>query len=96
MSILDGVINVFKLQNDDYDDDYDEDYDDYDDDEKSSGKRKLFSGNKKYKDDEDEESSSARAFEKHLAGGKGKINQNKRFKRTGSSCYQTRIYGRCQ
>lgn len=73
MSILDGVINVFKLQNDDYDDDYDEDYDDYDDDEKSSGKRKLFSGNKKYKDDEDEESSSARAFEKHLAGGKGKI-----------------------
>lgn len=58
MGILDGVINVFKLQNDDYDDEYDEDYDDFDEtfedeEEKGSARRKLFSGSKKYKEEED-------------------------------------------
>lgn len=52
MSILDGVINVFRLQNDDYDDDYDDEYDDYDDDDAYSDddkttRRKLFTGAKK-------------------------------------------------
>ena len=52
MSFVDGFLNLFKVQDDDFDDDYD--YDDYDDDEdeKSSSRKKLFSGSKK-SDDED-------------------------------------------
>lgn len=62
MSLLSGVLNVFRLQGDDYDDDYDyEDdrYDDetYDDDEeeRTSTRKKLFSGSKKARDDEDDD-----------------------------------------
>ena len=51
MGLLDGVMNVFKLKDDDdYDDEYDYDeYDDeYNDDEdKASARMKLFSGTKK-------------------------------------------------
>lgn len=60
MSILDGVINVFKLSNDDdYDDEYD-DYDEYDDsysddEDKATTRRKLFTGPKKAKTDDIEE-----------------------------------------
>lgn len=57
MSILDGVINVFKLQGDDYDDEYDDYDDEFDDDdeeeEKSSARKKLFSGSRKNKEDDD-------------------------------------------
>lgn len=53
MGIFDGVINVFKLQGDDEDDYYDDEYDMYDDEEDDAPKRKLFSGNKKTRDDED-------------------------------------------
>lgn len=54
MGIFDGVINVFKLQGDDEDDYYDDEYDMYDDEEVDTPKRKLFSGNKKTRDDEDD------------------------------------------
>lgn len=60
MSILDGVINVFKLSNDDdYDDEYD-DYDDYDDsysddEDNTTTRRKLFTGSKKAKTDDIED-----------------------------------------
>ena len=52
MSFVDGFLNLFKVQDDDFDDDYD--YDDYDDDEdeKTASRKKLFSGSKK-SDDED-------------------------------------------
>ncbi len=58
MGIFDGVVNLFKLPNeDDFDDDYEDDYfdDDYED-EKPSARKKLFSG-KKSNDDEDESTS---------------------------------------
>ena len=57
MSFVDGFLNLFKVQDDDFDDDYD--YDDYDDDEdeKSSSRKKLFSGSKK-SDDEDIEANT--------------------------------------
>lgn len=70
MSLFSGVLNVFRLQGDDYDDDYDYDEDgyeeDYDDDEdRSSARKKLFTGNKKPKDAEfDDDYSSDRATEK--------------------------------
>ena len=76
MGILDGVINVFKLHNDDdYDDDYDDydEYDDYDDEEeKGSARRKLFTGNKKYKDEPEDEQQdySTKASEKPKASSK--------------------------
>ena len=58
MSIIDGVKNVFKF-NDDYDyeddDDYGYDYEDDDYDDKSYSRKKLFQGNKKYDDDEEED-----------------------------------------
>ena len=57
MGLLDGVMNVFKLKDDDdYDDEYDYDeYDDeYNDDEdKASARMKLFSGTKKASSEED-------------------------------------------
>ena len=49
MSFVDGFLNLFKVQDDDFDDDYD--YDD-DEDEKTASRKKLFSGSKK-SDDED-------------------------------------------
>lgn len=55
MSILNSVMNVFKLTGeDDYDeyDDYDEEFED-DEDDKGSARKKLFSGSHKNKDDED-------------------------------------------
>lgn len=57
MSILDSVMNVFKLAgDDDYDeyDDYDEEFDDEEED-RVSARKKLFLGNHKNKDDEDYE-----------------------------------------
>ena len=44
MSFVDGFLNLFKVQDDDYDDDYDYDEDFDDDDEKPSSRKKLFSG----------------------------------------------------
>ncbi len=73
MSILDGVINVFKLSNDDdYDDEYDE-YDDYDDsysddEDKATTRRKLFTGPKKAKtDDIDEDYADSKPIAKQAA-----------------------------
>lgn len=43
MSFVDGFLNLFKVQDDDYDDDYDYDEDFDDDDEKPSSRKKLFS-----------------------------------------------------
>lgn len=60
MSILNSVMNVFKLTGeDDYDeyDDYDEEFED-DEDDKGSARKKLFSGSHKNKDDEDYDSDS--------------------------------------
>ena len=58
MSIIDGVKNVFKF-NDDYDyeddEDYGYDYEDDDYDDKSYSRKKLFQGNKKYDDDDEED-----------------------------------------
>ena len=56
MSIFDGVINVFKLQGDDYDEDYDDYDDEFDDEEeeKCSARKKLFSGSRKNRDEEDD------------------------------------------
>ncbi|MBO5458830.1 MAG: cell division protein SepF [Lachnospira sp.] len=56
MGIFDGVINVFKLQGDDYDDDYDDYDDEFDDEEeeKGSARKKLFSGSRKNRDEEDD------------------------------------------
>ena len=44
MSFVDGFLNLFKVQDDDFDDDYDYDDHDDDEDEKSSSRKKLFSG----------------------------------------------------
>lgn len=56
MGIFDGVINVFKLQGDDYDDDYDDYDDEFDDEEeeKGSARKKLFSGSRKNREDEED------------------------------------------
>ena len=58
MSIIDGVMHVFKF-NDDYDyeddEDYGYDYEDDDYDDKSYSRKKLFQGNKKYDDDDEED-----------------------------------------
>lgn len=58
MSIIDGVKNVFKF-NDDYDyeddEDYGYDYEDDDYDDKSYSRKKLIQGNKKYDDDDEED-----------------------------------------
>ncbi len=56
MGFFDGVINVFKMSNDDYDDDDydDEEYDDYDDEDDRQPKKKLFSGTKKGRSTDDE------------------------------------------
>ena len=56
MGIFDGVINAFKLQGDDYDDDYDDYDDEFDDEEeeKGSARKKLFSGSRKNRDEEDD------------------------------------------
>lgn len=75
MGILDGVINVFKLQNDDYDDEYDEEYDDFDesyedDEEKGSTRRKLFSGSKKYKEDDADEFVPSKQADKPKSSGR--------------------------
>lgn len=61
MGILDGVINVFKLQGDDYDDeydDYDEEFSD-EEEEKGSARKKLFSSSRKNRDDDEYESDSS-------------------------------------
>ena len=54
MSFVDGFLNLFKVQDDEFDDDYDydEEFDDDEDDDKPSARKKLFSGSKK-SDDED-------------------------------------------
>ena len=69
MSFVDGFLNLFKVQDDDFDDDYD--YDDYDDDEdeKSSSRKKLFSGSKK-SDDEDIASNTVNDRPKFASKGK--------------------------
>jgi cell division inhibitor SepF len=75
MSIFDGVINVFKLQNDDDYDDYDdEEYDDLDDDEdRGTSRHKLFTGSKKKDKEDDEDYYSAKSSEKNKAGGRNKV-----------------------
>lgn len=42
MSFVDGFLNLFKVQDDDYDDDYDYDEDFDDDDEKPSSRKSFF------------------------------------------------------
>jgi cell division inhibitor SepF len=77
MGLLDGVMNVFKLKEDDsYSDDYDE-YDEYDDDfeddDKASARKGLFSGTKKTNDDEDDDfSSDGKTSPKLSSGGASK------------------------
>ena len=46
MSFVDGFLNLFKVQDDEFDDDYDydEEFDDDEDDDKPSARKKLFSG----------------------------------------------------
>ncbi len=41
MSFVDGFLNLFKVQDDDYDDDYDYD-EDFDDDDENLHQEKLF------------------------------------------------------
>ena len=58
MGLLDGVMNVFKLKDDDYDDEYG--YDDYDDDfedddDKASARKRLFPSAKKSSIEEDDD-----------------------------------------
>ena len=52
MSFVDGFLNLFKVQDDEFDDDYDydEEFDDDEDDDKPSARKKLFSGSKKEDD----------------------------------------------
>jgi cell division inhibitor SepF len=76
MGLLDGVMNVFKLDKDDsYADDYDE-YDEYDDDfeddDKASARKGLFSGTKKTAGDEDDISSDGKTSPKLSNGGASK------------------------
>ena len=61
MSFVDGFLNLFKVQDDEFDDDYDydEEFDDDEDDDKPSARKKLFSGSKK---SDDEDTSSARCL----------------------------------
>ncbi len=44
MSFVDGFLNLFKVQDDEFDDDYDydEEFDDDEDDDKPSARKKLF------------------------------------------------------
>lgn len=44
MSFVDGFLNLFKVQDDEFDDDYDydEEFDDDEDDDKTSARKKLF------------------------------------------------------
>ncbi len=74
MGIFDSVINVFRLQHDDYDDDYDDDYEDEDyslnDEEKGSARKNLFFGSRKYKDDEEDDLDSRPADKPKAAGRK--------------------------
>lgn len=66
MSFLDGVINVFKLQGDDYDDDYDDYEEEFDDEEeeKGSARKKLFSGSRKNRNEEDDDYNDIRVTDK--------------------------------
>ena len=77
MGLLDGVMNVFKLKDDDdYDDEYDYDeYDDeYNDDEdKASARMKLFSGTKKASSEEDDDFEDAKVPPKISAGSGKKV-----------------------
>jgi len=74
MGFFDGVINVFKMSNeddyDDYEEDYDDEYDDYDDEDNKQPKKKLFSGTKKSRsaeaDVEEEEPRSAKGSSKKV------------------------------
>ncbi len=77
MGIFNGVMDVFHLKNDDYDDDYDEydeefdEIDDEEDDDDVPVRRKLFSGNKKYKDEDDDK--SERKSSEKFRGNKSKV-----------------------
>ena len=76
MGLLDGVMNVFKLKDDDdYDDEYDYDeYDDeYNDDEdKASARMKLFSGTKKTSSEEDDDDFEDSKVPPKISAGSGK------------------------
>lgn len=76
MGLLDGVMNVFKLKDDDdYDDEYDYDeYDDeYNDDEdKASARMKLFSGTKKASSEEDDDDFEDSKVPPKISAGSGK------------------------
>ena len=76
MGLLDGVMNVFKLKDDDdYDDEYDYDeYDDeYNDDEdKASARKKLFSGTKKASSEEDDDDFEDSKVPPKISTGSGK------------------------
>lgn len=72
MSFVDGFLNLFKVQDDDFDEDYD--YDDFDEEEeeKSSARKKLFSGSKKSEEDEDA-STSFTMNDKSKFASRGKV-----------------------
>lgn len=71
MSFVDGFLNLFKVQDDEFDDDYDydEEFDDDEDDDKPSARKKLFSGSKK-SDDEDTSTSFTMSDKPKNARGK--------------------------
>lgn len=77
MGLLDGVMNVFKLKDDDYDDEYD--YDEYDDDfddedDKASARKRLFPSAKKSNvEDEDDDFSDSKVAPKLSTGGGKKV-----------------------
>ena len=75
MGLLDGVMNVFKLKDDDYDDEYG--YDDYDDDledddDKASARKRLFPSAKKSSIEEDDDDFSDSKVAPKLSSGSGK------------------------
>ena len=68
MSFVDGFLNLFKVQDDEFDDDYDydEEFDDDEDDDKPSARKKLFSGSKKSDDEDTSTSFTIRTQEERL------------------------------
>lgn len=77
MGLLNGVMNVFNLKNDEYEDDYDsydEELDEIDDDDDgTTSRRKLFSGSKKYKDDDYDDEKTDKKSSDRFRADKNKI-----------------------
>lgn len=76
MGLLDGVMNVFKLKDDDYEDDYE--YDEYEEeydeeDDKTSSRKGLFSDVKKQSADDEKDFSETKTAPKFSAGNSKKV-----------------------